>query len=130
MPLPWRVLRFKVWTVGEGKGGDWTEMLLPQKRGFQVLSPPCCIAGSCNMPTPQFSALIPLQAAKINTLPVLDLHSVSNTWTQLHLSAVLYITVTKRKPVGVCLQRLQCRQGSGTALALSWFGLSLCPEQL
>ena len=117
------------WSVDSGRRERWglDGDAAASKRGFQVLSPPCCIAGSCNTSTPQFSALIPLQAAKINTLPALDLHSASNTRRQLHLSATLYVTVTKRKPVGACPQRLQRRLGSGAALALSWFGLSLCP---
>ena len=66
----------------------------------------------------------------INTSPVLDVPSASNTWRQLQLSTALNITVTRRKPVGACPRRLRSRQGSGAALALSWFGPSLCPEQL
>lgn len=80
------------------------------ERGFQVLSPPCCISASCNTSTPHFPALIPLYAAKSNILPVLLLHSESNTWKQFPLSATLYITAIKTKLLGTCLQR--GKQGS------------------
>lgn len=125
-----RVVRVGVWTVGEGKGGDWVEMLLPPKEAFQSCLLPAALLAAAAHPHLIFPALIPLHAAQINTSRALDLHRASNTWRQLHLSAALCTTVTRRKPVGACPQRLQCSQGSGAALALSWFGLSLGPEQL
>lgn len=66
--------------MGEGKGGDWMEMLLPPKEAFPSCLLPAAFLAAAAHPHLIFSALIPLRAAQINTSPALDLHSASNAW--------------------------------------------------
>lgn len=120
-PPPRRVFQVGVWTVRKGNCVGWLEMLLPPKGAFK-----CCLLPAASLAavthTNYFSFLIPLQAVKINSFPGLDLHSASNTWGQFHLSAIAYVTVTRRKPVGPCPPRLQCRREMGLHSLLGGLG--------